>query len=62
MVVFKGIVLLFNIVNFHVNMDFINNPLFHFHRPHYSIIPVFQYSNWGLAPKFYKEVVRWPSI
>jgi hypothetical protein len=23
----------------------------HFPRAHYSIIPVFQYSNWGEAPK-----------
>jgi len=39
---------------------FVNNPLFHFPetpacRPagrHYSLIPVFQHSNWGEAPKF----------
>jgi hypothetical protein len=23
-----------------------------FPRTHYSIIPLFQYSNWGVAPKF----------
>jgi hypothetical protein len=30
----------------------INKPLFQFPKNHYSIIPVFQHSNWGEAPKF----------
>jgi len=41
-----------NIFGFVFNMDFMNNPLFHFFRTHYSIIPVFQHSNWGEVPKF----------
>jgi hypothetical protein len=48
----KEISLLMNIFSFVVNMDFMNNPLFHFLRTHYSIIPVFQHSNWGEVPKF----------
>ena len=48
--VFKGISLFLIFFVFPVNMDFINNPLFHFPRPHYSNIPVFQCSNWGRSP------------
>jgi|GEM_PF-5826688 len=35
-----------------------NKSLFQFPKNHYSIIPVFQYSNWGEAPKFYTEQVK----
>jgi hypothetical protein len=30
----------------------ISKPLSQFPKNHYSIIPVFQHSNWGEAPKF----------
>jgi len=33
----------------HAYMDLINNPLFQ----NYSIVPLFQHSNWGKAPTFY---------
>jgi len=40
------------IVCLHCQDGFVNNPLFHFPETHYSLIPVFQHSNWGEAPKF----------
>jgi hypothetical protein len=30
-----------------------NKPLSHFSKTHFSNIPLFHYSNWGEAPKFY---------
>jgi len=38
--------------NFPVKMYFTKNPMMHFPGTHYSIIPVFQHSNWGVASKF----------
>ncbi len=48
----KGFFLFMIHIHFHVKMNFTNNPLPHSPRTHYSSIPVFQHSNWGVAPKF----------
>jgi len=39
-------------MNFAVNRNFPNKALSHLPKTHYSIIPLFQHSNWGEAPKF----------
>jgi hypothetical protein len=36
--------------NFIVNTNFTINPILHYPRTHYSIIPAFHHSNWGEAP------------
>jgi hypothetical protein len=53
-----------SLINSLFNRNNINKPLFQFPRTHYfypvklspiftgAIIPIFQYSNWGEAPKF----------
>ncbi len=41
----KGIFIIYVFFNYPVEINFFNNPLFHFPKTHYSIIPVFQYSN-----------------
>ena len=42
---FKGSFSFINILNFPVNMNFTNNPLYHFPITQYSTIPLFHYSN-----------------
>jgi len=49
---FKGSFSFINILNFSVNMNCTNNPLYHFPITQYSTLPLFQHSNWGVAPKF----------
>jgi len=39
-----------SIFNFIFNTNFTINPKLHYPRTHYSIIPLFQHSNWGEAP------------
>jgi len=41
----KGIFIVYGFLTNSVEINFFNNPLFHFPKTHYSIIPVFQYSN-----------------
>ena len=50
MLVFKEVFSLIIISNLAVDMDFDNNPLYHFPIAQYSNIPVFQHSNWDKAP------------
>ena len=45
MLVSKGILLAIDCFGYPVKIDFINIPLPHFPKTHYSIIPAFQYSN-----------------
>ena len=35
------------------HLDFPKNPFRQFPKTHYSSVPSFQHSNWGVAPKFY---------
>ena len=42
----------FSIIEFNIRKNSTIKPNSHFPRTHYSIIPVFQLSNWGEAPKF----------
>jgi hypothetical protein len=47
---FKGRFSFISILKFPVNMNFTNNPFYHFPITQYSTIPLFQHSNWGVAP------------
>jgi len=49
MLILKGS---FSFIDFSVKESFTNKPPSHFSKTHYSIIPLFQHSNWGEAPKF----------
>jgi hypothetical protein len=49
---FKEIFSFIKVLNVRVDVNFNNNPLYHFPITQYSTIPLFQHSNWGVAPKF----------
>jgi len=49
--ILKGSFSFIYILNFPVNMNFTNKPLYHFPITQYSTIPLFQHSNRGVAPK-----------
>ena len=58
MLVFKGIFSLIDIFNLYVGMVFAITTISQFPITHYSILPVFHHSNWGVAPKFYLWITR----
>ena len=33
------------------------NPIFQYPSTHYSIVPAFQYSNWGEAPNLFFQII-----